>query len=179
MYLELSQIGPEGLEKTYHLAKSWLAEVLAGAGTVDFRPAGDCQVQLRAERVATGVHLRGGGTLQLVADCAACLEDFALELPLMIEMQLRPRPPALPEPPVELELSSEDLDEAFYDGDAIDVGRILHEQIVLALPLYPRCRPDCLGLCPQCGANRNREPCSCQDQVVDPRWAALRNLAEK
>jgi uncharacterized protein len=36
------------------------------------------------------------------------------------------------------------------------------------------CKPDCKGLCPRCGANRNRQPCTCVGD--DPRWEALANL---
>ena len=39
-------------------------------------------------------------------------------------------------------------------------------------PSVPLCRPDCLGLCPTCGADRNEEPCTCAEPG-DPRWAAL------
>ncbi len=179
MQIVINQIGPEGLEKTCRLDEQWLATVLAGAGTVDFRPVAPCDVQVRAERSGVGVRLQADFRLPLLADCAACLEDFRLEVPVRFDIQMKPRPAGLPPPPVEQELKAEDLDEYFYEGDSIDVGQVLHEQVVLALPLYPRCSPDCLGLCPQCGANRNREPCSCREQAVDPRWAALRNLTGK
>jgi uncharacterized protein len=45
--------------------------------------------------------------------------------------------------------------------------------------MKPVCREDCRGLCPSCGANRNRETCSCQIEWVDPRMDALRALNVK
>jgi uncharacterized protein len=59
--------------------------------------------------------------------------------------------------------------------EQLDVEPIAHDACILALPLAPLCRPDCLGLCPQCGANRNCEPCGCT-VAPDPRWSALRLL---
>jgi uncharacterized protein len=38
------------------------------------------------------------------------------------------------------------------------------------------CRSDCLGLCPQCGGNRNLDECHCDEDPIDPRWAALQTL---
>jgi uncharacterized protein len=38
------------------------------------------------------------------------------------------------------------------------------------------CRPDCLGLCPQCGANLNADPEHAHAEAPDPRWAKLREL---
>jgi uncharacterized protein len=46
------------------------------------------------------------------------------------------------------------------------------------LPMKPLCRPDCKGLCPQCGLNLNDEACSCAPDV-DPRLASLGAIREK
>jgi len=53
------------------------------------------------------------------------------------------------------------------------------EQIQLAIPGRLLCRPDCRGLCPQCGADRNTEPCRCEERTIDPRWAALAGWRER
>jgi uncharacterized protein len=54
----------------------------------------------------------------------------------------------------------------------------MREQFYLALPMKPLCRPDCQGLCPVCGKNRNVETCACQSEWVDPRMEALRRLRD-
>jgi uncharacterized protein len=45
--------------------------------------------------------------------------------------------------------------------------------VLLDAPTTPLCRPDCAGLCPQCGADRNEQACACQPPPADPRWSAL------
>ena len=40
-------------------------------------------------------------------------------------------------------------------GDQLDLEPMVREAVLLELPLAPLCRPDCAGLCPECGANRN------------------------
>lgn len=65
-------------------------------------------------------------------------------------------------------------DEAFtFDGDAIDLEPLVRENLLVELPLAPLCRPDCAGLCPSCGVDRNTDPCSCDTTPSDPRWGAL------
>jgi len=38
----------------------------------------------------------------------------------------------------------------------------------LAMPMRVLCRPDCRGLCPVCGANRNVDKCACQLPAEHP-----------
>jgi uncharacterized protein len=49
--------------------------------------------------------------------------------------------------------------------------------VVLSLPFQPVCQEDCLGLCPQCGVRLLDNPGHEHEEAIDPRWAALGNLA--
>ena len=70
----------------------------------------------------------------------------------------------------------EDNDEAYgYQGEELNLAPMVHDAIFLELPLGPLCKEDCLGLCPQCGGDRNETPCDCA-APVDPRWAKLSEL---
>jgi len=44
------------------------------------------------------------------------------------------------------------------DGN-IDFEPILHDYMLIELPINPLCRPDCRGLCSICGQNLNRAVC--------------------
>jgi len=46
------------------------------------------------------------------------------------------------------------------------------------MPMKPLCKPDCQGLCPVCGGNRNRERCACRADWVDPRMEPLKKLLD-
>jgi uncharacterized protein len=63
--------------------------------------------------------------------------------------------------------------DAFELGDLLDLEPMVREVLLLDAPLVPLCRPDCQGLCPQCGVDRNVETCQCDTTTPDPRWAAL------
>ena len=62
------------------------------------------------------------------------------------------------------------------NGLELDAGSLLWEQFLLALPDKPLCRPDCRGLCPSCGGNRNEGGCICHGEEGDQRLAPLKNL---
>jgi uncharacterized protein len=61
------------------------------------------------------------------------------------------------------------------EHDEIDLEPLARETVVLELPQAPLCREDCLGLCPECGIDRNEGTCSCQPPL-DPRWSVLDEL---
>jgi uncharacterized protein len=74
------------------------------------------------------------------------------------------------------EIKAEEMGLVAFAGEEIDFRDVLQEQVILAIPMQPRCRVDCRGLCARCGANRNLAPCRCRSEEIDPRLAILRNL---
>jgi uncharacterized protein len=81
------------------------------------------------------------------------------------------------EPPAHAdgEVAEEDLGVATYEEKEIDLSGIVHDEVLLGLPMNPVCREDCAGLCPTCGQNLNEGDCECPP-ASDPRWDALRRL---
>ncbi|MDO4219008.1 MAG: DUF177 domain-containing protein [Synergistaceae bacterium] len=58
----------------------------------------------------------------------------------------------------------------------IELGDYVWETFVTTLPVSVLCKADCRGLCPNCGANLNKQTCNCHDAQGDPRFAVLKNL---
>ena len=50
------------------------------------------------------------------------------------------------------------------------------EEVGLQFPTQLLCRPDCRGLCPQCGENLNEHPDHAHEVQTDSRWDALKGL---
>ncbi len=59
--------------------------------------------------------------------------------------------------------------------ETVDLLPMVRDAVVLALPAQPLCRPDCPGLCSQCGQPLAQEP-DHRHETADPRWAALAGL---
>jgi uncharacterized protein len=62
------------------------------------------------------------------------------------------------------------------EDEVLHLGLWARDALALALPAQLTCRPDCAGLCPQCGANLNDDPEHAHEREPDPRWAKLSEL---
>jgi uncharacterized protein len=105
--------------------------------------------------------------------CTRCLEGFEERVTADLALIVRVRGEKATGS--ELELAEEDFSELLLAEPEIDLRALVIEQMQLGFPMKPLCRKDCAGLCPRCGADLNREICSCKREV-DPRWAALESL---
>jgi len=79
----------------------------------------------------------------------------------------------------EVELDQDDLGVLMLDGEHLDTEPLIQEQVVLEIPMKPLCASDCKGLCPRCGADRNRTPVGCEEPAGDERWEALGTLRDR
>ncbi|MGD2101430.1 MAG: DUF177 domain-containing protein [Acidimicrobiia bacterium] len=69
------------------------------------------------------------------------------------------------------------------DGYAIDDGTVdlagpAIDELALALPSAPVCKPDCKGLCPTCGSDLNSDPCDGHGEDSDSPFAVLKDLLD-
>lgn len=120
------------------------------------------------ESVVEGVLMRGTMAADLRLSCARCLRD--LEASVTAEVV------ELFSDPERAELA-DDVEPGYEIRDAVlDLDTLLRDALVPAVPYRPLCREDCRGLCPDCGTNRNDEPCDCTSVLSDSRWLALEGL---
>ena len=118
--------------------------------------------QLLLTRTTRGALARGQFSTKLEVECVRCLESF--QLALIVPME-------------EMFTFSAASDPTYLiDEGWLDLRQPLREQILLALPMHSLCRPDCRGLCPNCGQNLNEGQCTCSTEDIDPRLADLRKL---
>jgi len=46
----------------------------------------------------------------------------------------------------------------------VDLGEEIRQEMILANPARVLCSKSCKGICPQCGANLNKEKCKCKNK---------------
>ena len=127
--------------------------------------------------VHTGeIRLRGALEGTAVSPCDRCLER--LEIPLSGPIRVSYEPRELESSKEEVELTENDVEVGYYEGNGLELADVVREQVLLALPMQKLCRPDCQGICPTCGANRNETACECKPPHVEERWAALKSLKQ-
>jgi uncharacterized protein len=73
----------------------------------------------------------------------------------------------------EEDLRSDHVDD---QRNELDVTAWAQEEVGVLFPTQVLCRPDCRGLCPQCGENLNEHPDHRHEQPTDSRWDALKDL---
>jgi uncharacterized protein len=128
-------------------------------------------------KVIKDIRLKGRLSTGVELQCARCLEPVRQEIKRDFELLYRPLGADAGRD--ELSITDAEAEIGYYQGNGILLEDVLREQVLLALPLKITCRPDCKGLCPQCGKNLNQEQCSCSTEVEDPRWAALKDVRNR
>ena len=155
----------------------------------DFAVAGTVRFEGDIERGSSGTYqLRGRLKAQLALPCARCTEPS--DVPIDVPVDLRFVPVSAEKAAAHQALSAsadEDEDDGRemadddpsivpYHEPRIDLAQVAREQCYLAVPMKPLCRPDCQGLCANCGTNRNTGTCTCENRWEDPRLAGLKSL---
>ena len=60
----------------------------------------------------------------------------------------------------------------------IEMSEDIRQEILLSTPLKFLCSQDCQGLCPGCGANLNKEKCTCKNKNNKKERAASRDTRQ-
>ncbi|MGC9520520.1 MAG: YceD family protein [Anaerolineae bacterium] len=130
----------------------------------------DLRGELHFTRVADGILVQGELDAKARAECSRCLAPISEPIEIELEDTIGlPDAELTPERPVRVD----------EDGWA-NLAPLIRQYAWLGLPPNPLCSPDCKGICPKCGGNRNLGECDCEDVVeIDPRWEALRALVDK
>ncbi|RLB35617.1 MAG: hypothetical protein DRH11_02215 [Deltaproteobacteria bacterium] len=132
----------------------------------------DIKVSRAGEKYLIKGEIAGGVRVR----CDRCLEPFRWDFKSAFSVYL-----VVPEPTTDqadIELLEEEMEVDFTEGEAVELDQIIKEQVYLSLPMKCICKDDCLGLCPGCGVNLNREACQCKQETGHPAFSKLQSLME-
>lgn len=169
MYLEFENVGVQPKEIS-----------------VKFDPAeidlGESDRHLASSAVLTGVaslsdsvvRIEGKIVCTIVLNCTRCLAPISQDLEIeFVDVFVAPTEEA---ESTESGLAIEDLDKSVAENGRIDLVELVREQILLNLKEQIYCMENCMGLCEKCGSNKNLINCNCNENELDPRWSALKDL---
>jgi len=157
------------------------AVVLASPG--EFQPFDELVLEVNnvvltasLQKTETEYFCQGTVEADVRIQCSRCAKDFAARWDQAIDFVIRSQDDV----PAEERDILDDEDYVYLQGksDVADVTDIVHQALVLALPLKPLCSEDCKGLCPVCRENLNDRACTCKTDHTDPRWDDLRDLLQ-
>ena len=118
-------------------------------------------------QVGSGLLFELGFDARLVGPCVRCLADAGVD----VSIAAREYQGATPG-------ESDDLRTPYLFDDRLDLSAWARDAVALALPDQILCREDCAGICAGCGADLNREGCTCGPPEPDERWSKLEILRE-
>jgi uncharacterized protein len=133
-------------------------------------------VDLTLTNLGTMITVKGVIEAELVLDCSRCLVDYTYHLSLEVEEDFYNQGDLPQSYAEEIQLSTDDLRFASYQGDMIDLSETIRENILLNVPIKTICDQTCRGICAQCGINLNEKQCQCKDERIDLRLEALKKL---
>ncbi len=132
------------------------------------------EARIKATHTDPGAYLEGGVRATVEQQCARCLRPIRVPVDARFAEQYYATErvetgAAMPEPPRDAKTIGSDF--------LVDVTPLIREEVILATPQAPLCRPDCRGLCPVCGADLNESPHE-HTAPPDARWTALARLKD-
>ena len=136
-----------------------------GLDMIAIQPGAPLELDLRVESVSEGVLVTGTVAGPTVGECARCLTVLHGRVQVGLTELF-----AYPDSATEA--TTEDDEVGHVVGDTIDLEQSIIDAVGLDLPFAPVCRPDCPGLCPECGVPLADNPGHHHDRI-DPRWAKL------
>jgi uncharacterized protein len=174
MRIRVDEIPESGRFLHFHWDNDRLNQFLPPDDPFELELARPINVDLEIQRRADHIRVLGNikGVLQVA--CHRCLNPFPWPLDEKVDLFLVEEQKAPEEE--EIELDEDALEYEFFDGQTIDIDQLVAEQLFLSLPFKVVCSDDCRGLCPNCGANLNEEPCKCDKNAKGSAFAALEEI---
>ena len=120
------------------------------------------RVEARVDATTDGVVVRGTASADIALTCTRCLDEWVESRTAQITQVFG-------------FTESDDVEPISADGE-IDLEPVVHDELAVSIPLVPRCRTDCAGLCPTCGTDLNMGTCPGHTDGLDSPFAALAGL---
>jgi uncharacterized protein len=121
----------------------------------------------QAIRNSKGIYITGQLYSNIGAECARCLDPVQQTITIQLDDLFFYPPQSTP------------AGEFSVGEDGfLDLAPLVRQLSLLEIPMQPVCRPDCKGICAECGQNLNEATCDCEIDPIDPRLASLRSLLD-
>lgn len=172
--IHLNEIPEEGLRFSVNDA-AWFPEL-------EVTRRGNPEAFLLLKRSGERVLVNGSIKVALVFLCDRCLEEFVRLQEINFQLVLEvagPESVLSEQQDTEYEYDPGQIEVVYCDGQFVDLGDLLCQQMILAVPLKSLCRDDCCGICEHCGADRNLRKCGCADALESSPFASLNQLLKK
>jgi uncharacterized protein len=160
MFIDINRIGAKGLLLSDKVGMDENLLIETDSYFLD-----EIEYSVNLTRDGEKVRARGQVKTLLSLRCVSCLDNYEAQVDSTFDIILFPV--GLLAEHQQTALNSDEMEYMFFEGEEIDLERVLMEQINLYIPLNPTCSPYCKGMCPNCGKNLNDENCQCENSMTE------------
>ncbi len=127
------------------------------------------EVEIRTILYDDEIYIEGNIKAEIEVECSRCLKCINQKISASFKVLY------LPEEKYDEYMMSkgnehfynpEEIDREKIEGNEIDIGSLVREYVILEIPHYPLCSPDCKGFKEDDG----------EEKEIDPRWQKLLNI---
>ncbi len=144
----------------------------------DVELAGPLNGRFRLQRTNRGILVSGEASAALRRTCARCLDPFVEEAAIRVSEEYVPGVDPESGMPVDPDGVGDGV-LFITEHHEIDLGPVLHDEFALTEPMHPLCRPDCGGICAECGRRLDADHVAHPTDEIDPRLASLASLLDE
>lgn len=168
----ITELDRGGKDYRFDVRQEWVRGTLEDTDI----EAGEVEGELRVRASKSGRDVVVHGTLksELVLACARCTETFKFPVETEVSALYVPAEKSKTPKDEEYEFSSEEADVETYVGDSIVLDSLVHDELLLAIPMIPLCSDECEGMTPRSEGSKDDE-----ESTIDPRLLPLLRLKQK
>ena len=138
-------------------------------GGVDFSFDTPCHVTGSVKNISGVMRLYADVSGEANVPCGRCTAPLKIRVNYNIEETLSSA--------AESDSVTDNGDDAVtLSGSTLDLKQVVLDNFFSNAGTKYLCKPDCKGLCPHCGVDRNKTECNCASDVTDPRLSVLNDL---
>ncbi len=172
LHIKVSDIPEEGLFLNFEELSGHIPEI------DDYSTISSARGRLEVRRSGSEVRISGHVLGILHLSCDRCLNRFPFQVNTPFFYLLKPPGDFHSDLDPDHEVSGDEIEVYWYEDGEIRVEDLFREQILLQVPMRILCKKDCMGLCPGCGADLNKERCQCKEITGHGPFSVLANLKE-
>jgi len=153
------------------VSSTFAVPAVLGTSMIGVQEGATAEFTASLEVVTDGIWVSGSFRAEALGECSRCLD--AVHQPVDVSFEgLFLYPGA--------ELGEDEGEDSVFefDGETVDLEQPVLDAVVTSMPFTPLCRPDCPGLCDQCGARLADDPGHAHE-ALDPRWSALESVKDR
>jgi uncharacterized protein len=143
LIVDVNKIGTVLKPVNINLDIDWLKNIL-----------NNCEYTINAKSVKSALNasydndvviIKGNITFNGETECSICISNTLIDINVEIDIALKKQNDKMITE-IKSEFTSDDLEFEYFNGNLIDLSEIISDEILLALPLDPRCSGNCKSI---------------------------------